>query len=250
MGWWSGKVEAGGCQGRESVGSDLGECLRIKYQVIVKNPVVETPVVVCPRQNPPWKRWLDLVVTLGLLPFLCPLLAVIALYIRCVTGGPVLFVQPRVGYGGEIFSIYKFRTMRVSEKPRDDSHRRYVAERASLNGVIRKPKYQDELIPGGQLLRKLSLDELPQLLNVLQGNMSLVGPRPDLLQLMDYDALQVRRFEVLPGMTGLWQVSGKNRLSFDEMIELDLSYIEKRSFGTDLRILFRTIGVLLFERNE
>ena len=218
--------------------------------MIIRNPVIETPVVVCPRQTPPWKRWLDLVVTVTLLPLLCPLLAVIAVYIRCVTGGPVFFVQPRVGYGGETFTIYKFRTMRVALQPREETHRRYVAEQVSVDGPAHKPKYQDELIPGGKLLRQLSLDELPQLLNVLQGNMSLVGPRPDLLQLMDYDDWQVRRFEVLPGMTGLWQVSGKNRLSFDQMIELDLRYVEQRSLGTDLRILVKTIGVLVFQRNE
>ena len=217
---------------------------------VLETPVLETPVVVCIRQNPRWKRWLDLAVTVTILPLICPLLGLISLYIRCITGGPVLFVQSRVGYGGESFSIYKFRTMRVTRQSRDDLHRQYVAQRASGNGPIQKPKFEDDLIPGGKLLRQLSLDELPQLINVIQGNMSLVGPRPDLLQLVDYDNRQARRFEVLPGMTGLWQVSGKNRLSFDKMIELDLRYVEQRSFYFDLRILFRTIGVLIFERNE
>ena len=93
-------------------------------------------------------------------------------------------------------------------------------------------------------------DELPQLFNVLKGNMSLVGPRPDLLQLDDYTPMQARRFEVMPGMTGLWQVSGKNSLSFDQMIELDLRYIDHISLQKDLSILFRTIGVLINYRNE
>jgi len=219
-------------------------------QVIVKNPVIETPVSVTTRQHPAWKRGLDLVLTLLILPMLAPLLVLIAIYIRCVSRGPVFFVQSRVGYGGEVFLIYKFRTMHVSWHSRDESHRRYVVERAVSDGPISKPTYRDDLIPGGLLLRKLSLDELPQLFNVLKGNMSLVGPRPDLLQLDDYTPMQARRFEVMPGMTGLWQVSGKNSLSFDQMIELDLRYIEHVSLQTDLSILFRTIGVLINYRNE
>ena len=118
------------------------------------------------------------------------------------------------------------------------------------DGPILKPWYRNELIPGGRLLRKLSLDELPQLFNVLRGNMSLVGPRPDLLQLEDYRPYQARRFEVMPGMTGLWQVSGKNSLSFDQMIALDLDYIDRMSVWMDLVILFRTIGFLINSRNE
>ena len=219
-------------------------------QVIVMIPVIESPVSVATRQHPAWKRGLDLALTIMILPMLAPFLVLIATYIRCVSQGPVFFVQSRVGYGGEVFLIYKFRTMNVSWQSRDESHRRYVAERAVSDGPISKPTYRDDLITGGLLLRKLSLDELPQLFNVLKGNMSLVGPRPDLLQLDDYTPMQARRFEVMPGMTGLWQVSGKNSLSFDQMIELDLRYIDHISLQKDLSILFRTIGVLINYRNE
>ena len=140
--------------------------------------------------------------------------------------------------------------MHVSWSSRDEKHRRYVADRALSDGPILKPWYRNELIPGGRLLRKLSLDELPQLFNVLRGNMSLVGPRPDLLQLEDYSPHQARRFEVMPGMTGLWQVIEKNSLSFDQMIALDLDYIDRMSVWMDLVILFRTIGFLINSRNE
>ena len=193
---------------------------------------------------------MDVVLTLLLLPLLTPLMVLIAVYIRSVSPGPSLFVQSRVGHGGHVFWIYKFRTMHVSWSSRDEKHRRYVADRALSDGPIRKPWYRNELIPGGRLLRKLSLDELPQLFNVLRGNMSLVGPRPDLLQLEDYSPYQARRFEVMPGMTGLWQVSGKNSLSFDQMIALDLDYIDRMSVWMDLVILFRTIGFLINSRNE
>ena len=218
--------------------------------MIVKNPVTDTSVAVMTRKHPNWKRGLDLSLTMVLLPVLAPLLGLIALYIRCVSRGPIFFVQSRVGYGGESFAIYKFRTMRVSREPRDEIHRRYVAVRSALDGPIAKPSYQDDLIRGGRLLRKLSLDELPQLFNVLKGSMSLVGPRPDLLQLEDYTPMQARRFEVMPGMTGLWQVSGKNRLSFDQMIELDLRYIDNCSMLTDLGILLKTVLVLINQHNE
>jgi lipopolysaccharide/colanic/teichoic acid biosynthesis glycosyltransferase len=199
------------------------------------------------RGTPAWKRGLDLVGVAMALPLLTPLLMAVAIYIRLVSRGPVFFVQERVGYGGEDFRIFKFRTMHVSEVSRDETHRDYVA---NLDGELKKPDYKSDLIPGGDLLRKLSIDELPQLFNVLLGNMSLVGPRPDVLRLQDYQPDQLRRFEVLPGMTGLWQVSGKNRLTFQQMVDLDIRYIETRSLARDLKILARTVSVLLFERNE
>ncbi|MGI9473744.1 MAG: sugar transferase [Rubripirellula sp.] len=218
--------------------------------MIVKNPVSDVSTEIQQLATPTWKRGVDLIGAFVATPLLSPLLLVVALYIRLVSPGPVLFVQSRVGHGGEDFRIYKFRTMHVPRQSRDDQHREYVAGLASGEGPASKPEFENELIPGGNLLRKLSIDELPQLLNVFRGNMSLVGPRPDVLRLEDYEEWQVQRFEVLPGMTGLWQVSGKNRLSFDEMIELDVRYIETRSLTNDLSIIARTVRVLLFERNE
>ncbi len=202
------------------------------------------------RRPPNWKRGLDWIGVLLLTPPLLPILILIALYIKVVSRGPVLFVQSRIGHGGEYFRIYKFRTMHVPRISRDREHRDYVASRSEADGPIKKPDHSDSLIPGGNWLRRTSLDELPQILNVLLGNMSLVGPRPDVLGIEDYQAGQLRRFEVLPGMTGLWQVSGKNNLSFEQMIELDIRYIEHQSLPQDLWILFKTVYILLVESNE
>ena len=202
------------------------------------------------RDVPAWKRGLDFCGLVFVVPLIAPLLLIVAIYIKLVSRGPILFVQSRVGHGGDDFLIYKFRTMHVPDDSRDDTHREYVAVLTGVDGPIKKPDYRNDLIPGGKLLRTLSIDELPQLLNVMWGNMSLVGPRPDLLRLEDYEPWQTRRFEVLPGMTGLWQVSGKNRLTFNQMVELDIEYIETQSLLQDLRIIAKTLVVLLLERNE
>lgn len=216
------------------------------------DPEVETTAIrsIVKRPIPAWKRVLDVILVLLALPLLSPLLVLVACYIRLVSAGPVLFVQSRVGYGGEDFQIFKFRTMEVPKVSRDASHRQYVANRSQIDGPLSKPNRKNELIPGGALIRKLSIDELPQIFNVLLGNMSLVGPRPDLLQLDDYEHWQTRRFEVLPGMTGLWQVSGKNSLSFDQMIDLDIEYVDNMTLKKDVKIIARTFSVLLFEHNE
>lgn len=219
--------------------------------MLVQTPLLpETQPRIAPRATPVWKRGVDICGVALAAPLLSPCLLLVAIYIKLVSPGPVLFVQTRVGWAGDDFLIYKFRTMHVPAVSRDTTHRDYLVGQAGDQGPNKKPDYGNDLIPGGKWLRKLSIDELPQLLNVLQGNMSLVGPRPDLLQVADYQPQQLRRFEVLPGMTGLWQVSGKNRLTFEQMIDLDIRYIETRSLWQDLRIIARTVIVVLFDRNE
>lgn len=193
---------------------------------------------------------MDLGIVLVMGPLVSPLMLAIALYIRLVSSGPVLFKQSRVGYGGDRFLIYKFRTLRVADTCRDAGHRELLASYSGCDGAMKKPDYQKELIPGGGILRKLSIDELPQLLNIWQGTMSLVGPRPDVLHLEDYEKDHLRRFEVLPGITGLWQVSGKNRLSFQRMVELDIEYVDSRSLKHDLLILAKTACFLFVTPNE
>ncbi|MEO8270924.1 MAG: sugar transferase [Aureliella sp.] len=200
------------------------------------------------RRPPVWKRAFDLGGAVFLLVALSPLLVLLAVYIKCVSDGSVLFRQTRIGAGAKRFVIYKFRTMHVAQE--FDSHRDYVATLVHSNAPAQKPEYKNRLIRGAKLLRSLSLDELPQLFNVLIGNMSLIGPRPEVLQLEDYEAWQLRRFEVLPGISGLWQVSGKNRLTFNQMIRLDIQYVDSLTIGLDLRIALKTLGVVLRRHNH
>jgi lipopolysaccharide/colanic/teichoic acid biosynthesis glycosyltransferase len=200
--------------------------------------------------TPRWKRAVDVVVSAIALVLLSPLLFLIACYIRLVSRGPSIFKQSRLGEMGRPFTIYKFRTMHSGDPDVATSeHREYVSSRAELDEVIAKPDLTHRLIPGGAFLRRRSLDELPQLANVLVGNMSLIGPRPDVLDWEDYTAWQQKRFEVKPGISGLWQVSGKNRLSFSRMMELDIEYIERRSFWFDMWIAIRTVRLLISKDN-
>jgi lipopolysaccharide/colanic/teichoic acid biosynthesis glycosyltransferase len=150
---------------------------------------------------------------------------------------------------GEDFTIYKFRTLQACDSATAD-HRLFVAQLSASDGVLTKPDLTKRLIPGGGFLRRTSLDELPQLWNILVGNMSLIGPRPDVLGWEDYQPHQLRRFEVVPGVTGWWQVSGKNRLTFEQMIAKDLEYVDRRSPLLDLKILLLTVKFLLQRDNH
>ncbi|MBF4509987.1 MAG: sugar transferase [Aeromicrobium sp.] len=175
------------------------------------------------------KRAFDIVVAAALLVVLAPLMAMIALAVRIGLGRPVIFVQERPGKGGRVFRLYKFRTMRDARGP--DGTPLPDAER--LTGL-------------GRFLRASSLDELPELWNVLRGDMSLVGPRPLLVEYLDrYSPRQARRHEVRPGITGLAQVSGRNALRWDERLELDVRYVDERTFWLDLRILLLTLGTVV-----
>jgi lipopolysaccharide/colanic/teichoic acid biosynthesis glycosyltransferase len=187
---------------------------------------------------PGWKRAMDVVGAIAGLVFLAPVFALIALIVWLGSPGPVFFRQERVGLRGRMFAIWKFRTMHAAADA--GAHRRYVQRLRDGDGRLEKIDHEYRLIPLGRWLRTLALDELPQLLNVLQGEMSLVGPRPDVLAFDEYEPWQQARFGVVPGMTGLWQVSGKNETTFEEMILLDLEYVRRRSFWTDVKILLRT----------
>ncbi len=215
-------------------------------------PKMEIPArvvpLVCFRPVPLWKRCFDICGALFLMVALMPLLFVISVYIKLVSTGPVFFLQQRIGAGTKRFVMIKFRTMHVS--PAGDSHRSYVATLVNSETPAKKPEYTARLIRGGSVIRGLSLDELPQLLNVLIGNMSLIGPRPEVLQLEDYEPWQLRRFEVLPGISGLWQVSGKNRLTFNQMIHLDIQYVDRLSLWLDAKIAVKTLSVILLRRNH
>jgi len=194
---------------------------------------------------PAWKRSMDILGALFGLTFASPFLLVHTIILKIVSPGPVFFRQQRIGYKGRSFEIWKLRTMDVSV---DTSvHRKHVSQ--LINGSNQteserpmvKLDNDPHIIPGAIILRKLCLDEVPQLINVLRGEMSLVGPRPSLqYEVEEFLKWQHRRFDAVPGMTGLWQVSGKNRLSFPEMIRLDIQYSRRKSLWLDFLILLKT----------
>jgi lipopolysaccharide/colanic/teichoic acid biosynthesis glycosyltransferase len=176
---------------------------------------------------------------------LSPLFAMVALAIKIDSRGPVFYRSRRVGLGQHPFWCYKFRTMR----PDADRRQAELEQHNEAQGALFKMKDDPRITRVGRVLRKTSIDELPQFINVVRGQMSLVGPRP--LPLRDNELMEdwhKRRHVVLPGMTGLWQINGRSNLAFDEMIQLDFRYIETWSFSSDLAILARTIGVVVFGR--
>lgn len=194
---------------------------------------------------PGWKRALDIGCCALALPFFLFCTLIIAVLTKLASPGPIFFCQQRVGFRGARFKIYKFRTMHVSAETA--THQMYFAHLVSSKAPMQKldGRGDSRLIPGGKLLRASGLDELPQIINVLRGEMSIVGPRPCIpYEYLQYSPAQRARFEAAPGLTGLWQVSGKNRTTFDEMIELDVRYARIRSLPVDLRIILRTIPAL------
>jgi lipopolysaccharide/colanic/teichoic acid biosynthesis glycosyltransferase len=196
------------------------------------------------------KRIMDFVIALITCILLLPIMALIAAAIKLDSRGPVLFIQERVGYDGatgepKLIRVYKFRTMRY--RADEAIHRAYVtalirSNASALTGQASLKMARDPRITRvGRVLRKTSLDELPQLFNVLRGTMSLVGPRPAMAyEVAAYEAWHKGRLMALPGMTGWWQVMGRNRVSFDEMVCMDIYYIQHRSLALDLKILFLT----------
>jgi lipopolysaccharide/colanic/teichoic acid biosynthesis glycosyltransferase len=206
----------------------------------------ETETVVEAQNGLPlWKRVLDLGIILVLLPG--PLLVggCVALLVAVGSPGPVLFRQRRVGYKGRQFVCFKFRTMHVDAET--ESHKGYTTQLIKQGGAMKKldNKRDPRLIPLGKALRASGLDELPQLLNVLRGEMSLVGPRPCIpYEYEVYEPAQRRRFDATPGLTGLWQVSGKNNTTFQEMIDLDVRYSQEKNLWLDLKIILKTLPAL------
>ncbi len=206
------------------------------------------PAATIRRGVPPWKRALDLTCIVVAAPLWLPLGGLLALGIKLLSRGPAVFKQERIGYRGSRFVCLKFRTMVVNADT--GVHQGHLARlMSSARPMVKLDAAGDpRLIPGGAWLRALGLDELPQILNVLRGEMSLVGPRPCLpYEYEQYQPHHRRRFDTLPGLTGLWQVSGKNRTTFEEMMELDLRYVDNRSLLLDLKIIARTIPAILLQ---
>ena len=210
--------------------------------------------VSAPKLYEPAKRAIDLLVSMLALIVLSPLLAICALAICLDSAGPVFFRQDRVGEGGRVFTMLKFRSMRSGA---DESvHEEYVTSFIRGEGELIGDEQRYKLVGDsritrvGSWLRKTSLDELPQLFNVVRGEMSLVGPRPPIsYEVEQYQPSHLRRLAVKPGITGLWQVSGRNTTTFDQMVELDVEYIRRRSVGLDIWIMLKTVPVILLAKD-
>lgn len=205
-----------------------------------------------------FKRIVDVLLSVLLLILAAPATLIIAVLIKADSPGPILFRQTRVGLNGRTFTFYKFRTMRQDADP--EVHRKYVEAliRNQMPGVstlsssgagLLKLTGDSRVTRVGRVLRKSSLDELPQLINVLRGEMSLVGPRPAIPYEVDaYQEWHTARLATLPGITGWWQVWGRSQVTFDEMVRMDLAYIEMQSMWLDLKILIMTIPAVLLSK--
>ena len=208
--------------------------------------------VLFPQPLPLWKRSMDVAGALFGLIVLSPLLLIQCFIIKIVSPGPVLFKQERIKCLGKMFRMLKFRTMDINTDV--SVHKQHLAALIKStnndNQELQKPMVKldndPQIIPLGKYLRKMCLDEIPQLINVLRGEMSLVGPRPPLeYEVEEYPQWCYGRFNTVPGMTGLWQVSGKNRLTFDEMVRLDIRYSREKSFWLDIKIILKTPSAII-----
>ena len=200
------------------------------------------------------KRIIDIVgAVLGIL-LLLPVMLIIAIIIKSTSKGPILFCQDRVGLHGQIFKFYKFRSMVHNNN--DLIHKQYVSKLINKelpdsgtngnNHCSYKLKNDPRITPFGKFLRSWSLDELPQFFNILKGDMSLVGPRPaTLYEVKNYNAWHLQRLEIFPGLSGLWQVEGRSKMPFDEMVRLDIRYVRNWSLWLDFKILFRTFKAVM-----
>ncbi len=218
-------------------------------------PTLDLPLPAVRRQRetapslelmPAWKRVLDVTLVVLSIPFLAPVGIVIYLFVKMVSPGPGFFTQRRVGFRGRLFTCVKFRSMQVDADA--GVHQAHLKQLMSANQPTEKLDCagDERLIPGGRWLRAMGVDELPQLLNVLCGEMSLVGPRP--CTAFEFNLFSLRhkqRCEAPPGLTGLWQVSGKNHTTFEQMMNLDLEYVRDKSLWLDMKIIARTIPAIL-----
>lgn len=190
------------------------------------------------------KRLLDLTVASLLLPFLAPMMLLCALAIRLESRGPIFFVQWRTGRGGRRFRMFKFRTMVENA----EELKQKLAAQNQLQWPDFKVANDPRITRVGAFLRKTSLDELPQILNVLRGDMSLVGPRPTSFDVSTYALWHTERLEVQPGITGIWQISGRSDVDFDDRVRMDREYIQRQSLWLDIAILFLTVTAVVSRR--
>lgn len=193
------------------------------------------------------KRVIDLAMVLLFLPFAIPLALAVAIAIKVESpGGPVSFAQERTGRGGRRFRMYKFRSM----VPNAEEMKRELAHLNELDWPDFKITNDPRVTRVGRILRKTSLDELPQIINVLRGEMSLVGPRPTSFSAQTYELWQTERLDVTPGLTGLWQIIGRGETEFTDRLRLDIAYMQRRCLWLDIQIMFRTVSAVFSARGR
>lgn len=192
------------------------------------------------------KRLIDIICSFVGILVLSPLFIIIAIIIKFTSKGPVFFSQKRVGRNGKEFDMYKFRSMVVNAEELKEK----LAAQNEMSGPMFKMKDDPRVTKVGKFIRKTSLDELPQLWNVLKGDMSLVGPRPSLpKEVAQFDEWMYKRLEVKPGLTCYWQVSGRNNIDFEDWMKLDIRYVEEKNLWIDIKLICKTVFVLFGDKN-
>ena len=192
------------------------------------------------------KRGIDVIVAGVGLILLSPIITIVACAIKLTSKGPIFFLQKRVGKNGELFNMYKFRSMVVNAEELKEK----LKHKNEMSGPMFKMKDDPRVTKVGKFIRKTSLDELPQLWNVLKGDMSLVGPRPSLpKEVEQFDSWMFKRLTVRPGLTCYWQVSGRNNIDFEDWMKLDCRYVDERNLWIDIKLIFKTVGVLFGDKN-
>ena len=192
------------------------------------------------------KRLVDVLGAFTGLLMLSPLIIIVSLIVKFTSKGPVFFSQKRVGKNGIEFDMYKFRSMVVNAEELKEK----LASQNEMSGPMFKMKDDPRITKVGKFIRKTSIDEIPQLWNVLKGDMSLVGPRPSLpKEVAQFESWMHKRLEVKPGLTCYWQVSGRNNIDFEDWMKLDIRYVNERNFWIDIKLIFKTVGVLFGDKN-
>ena len=192
------------------------------------------------------KRAIDIIGAGSGLLLLSPVIAIVACAVKFTSKGPIFFSQKRVGKNGKLFDMYKFRSMVVNAEELKEK----LAHQNEMSGPMFKMKDDPRVTKVGKFIRKTSLDELPQLWNVLKGDMSLVGPRPSLpKEVKQFEEWMYKRLTVKPGLTCYWQVSGRNNIDFEDWMKLDISYVEDRNLWIDIKLIFKTVFVLFGDKN-
>lgn len=193
-----------------------------------------------------FKRFIDLLGSFVGLIVLSPIILIVSLLIKFESKGPVIFSQDRIGKNGKTFKMYKFRSMVVNAEELKEK----LKEQNEMSGPMFKMKEDPRVTKIGKFIRKTSIDELPQLINVLKGDMSLVGPRPSLpKEVEQFEDWMMERLEVKPGLTCYWQVSGRNNIDFEDWMKLDIKYVRERNTLTDIKLIFKTVFVLFGDEN-